>query len=320
MKGGGVILKALQWFLRAVEFCCAAIILGIFSYFLAKLSTNNLPIANYIKAVEGISGAGALYTALALGLLCCLAGLAFFSFIAIILDFCFTGAFIYVAYATRGGKSCSGFVVTPLGSGNSATNDRTLGVGSGRNTSLPSLHTSCRLNTACFAVAIIAAVFFFISIFVELALIKHHRKEKAFGPSPNNGYTAGTPRRKFWQRQPARDGEYMAGGLAAEKPDALPMHSSPNDVRNSYATDATMVGRNHEGYGAQTGYAHSPVSPVANTGTHGYGHRVNGVDYGNTPGYGGAQNANANAHASEMPGEGYRGGGAHQYRTANGTF
>lgn len=33
----------------------------------------------------------------------------------------------------------------------------------------------------------------------------------------------------------------MAGGVAA-KPDSLPTHSTPADVRTSYATDATAVG------------------------------------------------------------------------------
>ncbi|APA08245.1 hypothetical protein SS1G_00038 [Sclerotinia sclerotiorum 1980 UF-70] len=307
MRGGGVALKALQWFLRGVEFCCAAIILGIFAYFLAKLSTNNLPISDHIKAVEGISGAGFVYTAVGLALLCCLAGFVFFSIIAIVLDFCFTGAFSYIAWVTRGGRSCTGSVATPLGNGIVDTNDRTSGVGAGRNTSLPSLRDSCRLNTACFAVAIVAAVFFFISLFVEIALIKHHKKEKAFGPSPNNGYTAGRSRRKFWQRQPARDGEYMAGGIASEKPDSLPAHTSPDDVRNSYATDTTMMGRSHEGYGSHTGYGHSPVSPV--TATH--GQQINGVDYRTSSPY-------TVPNAAEMPADGYR--GAHQYRTGNGNF
>ena len=85
---------------------------------------------------------------------------------------------------------------------------------------------------------ILGSVFFFLSIFVELALIRHHKKEKAFGPSPNNGYTAGSPRRKFWQRKPKnRDTEF-----AAEKPDALPAHQTPADFRTSYATDTTAVG------------------------------------------------------------------------------
>ena len=82
------------------------------------------------------------------------------------------------------------------------------------------------------------SVFFFLSVFVELGLIRHRKKEKAFGPSPNNGYTAGSPRRKFWQRKPKnRDAEF-----AAEKPDALPAHQTPADFRTSYATESTAVG------------------------------------------------------------------------------
>lgn len=102
----------------------------------------------------------------------------------------------------------------------------------------------------------------------------------------------------------------MAGGVATEKPDALPAHSSPADVRNSYATDATMVGRGYEGYGAQT-YGHTPVSPVAPAPAPAtYGHTVNGVNYGAGQTYA--------APTSELPAEGYR--GAHQYRSSNGTF
>jgi len=244
MAGGGLALKGLQWFLRGIEFCCAAIILGIFSYFLATLKDHNLHIDTYIRAVVGISGAGVLYTLIALLLVCCLGGIAFLSLIAMVLDLAFTGAFIYVAYATRGGDgSCRGNVNTPFGSGNTNV-DNSVSDGNGGVLTLPSLHTACRLETASFAVAIVAAVFFFLSIFVEIALIRHHKKEKAFGPSPNNGYTAGSPRRKFWQRKPKRDAEYAAGGLAVEKhhPDALPVHSSPADVRHSYNTDATAVG------------------------------------------------------------------------------
>jgi len=243
MAFGGVALKAVSWFLRFIEFCCAAIILSIFSYFLSVLHNHGLHIDTYIRAVEGISGAGVLYTIFAILLVFCLGGVAFFSFLGMLLDFCFTGAFAYVAYATRHGDSCSGFVQTPLGDGDPAINN-TVPNGRGGFTRLPSLRTACRLNTACFAVSIIATVFFFLSIFVEYGLIRHHKKEKAFGPSPNNGYTAGTPRRKFWQRRRGnRDAEFAAGGLAAEKhPDSLPAHVTPAAVRDSYATDTTAVG------------------------------------------------------------------------------
>lgn len=149
----GVGLKFLQWFNRGIQLACAAIILGVYSYFLATLSNHNLHISTDVKAVEGISGAAVLYTLAGLLLLCCLAGLTFTSFVAIILDVAFIGAFIYVAVANRNGAgSCNGYLDTPFGRGQS---DKTA-EGSGGFTSLPSFHTACRLQTACLAVAIIA--------------------------------------------------------------------------------------------------------------------------------------------------------------------
>lgn len=151
----GLGLKFLQWFIRGIEFCCAAVVLALYSYFLATLHNHDLPIATYIRAVEGISGAAVLYTILGLLLLCCLAGFALTSFIAIVLDVAFAGAFIYVATANRGGaSSCSGYVDTPFGSGdadNHVTDD-----GHGGFTHLPSLRTACRMETACLAVSIVA--------------------------------------------------------------------------------------------------------------------------------------------------------------------
>lgn len=153
--GGGLALKGVSFFLRIIEFCCAAIILGIFSYFLATLANHDLHIATYIRAVEGISGAAVLYTIFALLLVCCLGGIAFFSIIGMLLDLGFTGAFIYIAWATRGGAhSCRGYVNTPVGSGN--TNFvNVVDQGSGGFTRLPSLHTACQLEKACFAVSIV---------------------------------------------------------------------------------------------------------------------------------------------------------------------
>ena len=72
--------------------------------------------------------------------------------------------------------------------------------------------------------------------------MRHHKKEKAFGPSPDNDYTAGSPKRKFWQRkQNPGDMEMGAGKF---HPDALPPHTVPADVADtmaSYATDSTDV-------------------------------------------------------------------------------
>merc|ERR1712072_852462 len=229
MAFGGIALKSVSLFFRAIEFGCAAVIIGIFSYYLATLTDHSLPISVHIKAVEGISGAAVLYTLAALVLVCCLGGIAFFSALGMVLDFAFCGAFAYIAWVNRHATdgSCSGFV-----------------------------RTACRLQKAAFAVAIIGCVFFFISIFLEFLLIKHRRKERAFGPSPNNGYTAGTPKRKFWQRKP-KNRTY-----ADKNADTLPTHATPADMRTSYATDTTAVGGEPpiNKYGNAAAYGNAPVS------------------------------------------------------------
>ena len=106
-----------------ISFCCAAIILGIYSYFLAVLADRDLHIATWKKAVEGLAGAATLYAILAILLTCCLAGVTFFSFLGLVLDILFVGAMIAIAVLTRqGAHSCSGNVSTPLGSGNANSN------------------------------------------------------------------------------------------------------------------------------------------------------------------------------------------------------
>lgn len=89
-----------------------------------------------MKAVEGISGAAALYTAFAVILVCFLGGITLFAFLGLFLDVLFCGAFIAIAILTRGAaKKCSGSR-SPLG--NNRIRD-------------------CRFETAVFAVAIVGA-------------------------------------------------------------------------------------------------------------------------------------------------------------------
>jgi len=232
----GLALKFVQWFLRGIQFCCAALILAIFSYFLATLHNHNLPIATWIRAVEGISGAAVLYTLTGLLLLCCLAGHPFSSGIAIILDICFAAAFIYVASANRGGAgSCRGTVDTAFGTGNADTNvsdDGNQGF-----TNLPSFRQACQMQTACLAVAIVALLFFLLSAVVEVALVRHRRKERAFGPSPANDYTSG-----YGKKHGLFGGFRRKRNTGLSHTSALPQHTHPNQVRDSYATEQTRVG------------------------------------------------------------------------------
>lgn len=159
MAFGGAALKLIQTLLYAIEFCCAGIILGIYSYFLSVLADRDIPIPTWTKAVEGLSGAAVLYTIFAVLLTCFLGGKTFFAFLGIALDIVFCGAFIAIAILTRdGASSCNGNVDTPLGSGPSDSKQGFGSAGEGdQYTYSVSLGSACEMNSACFAVAIIGA-------------------------------------------------------------------------------------------------------------------------------------------------------------------
>jgi len=286
-KGGA--LRLLQSFLYLLAFCCAAIILGIYSYFLAVLADRDAPIARDTKAVEGISGAAVVYTIFAVLLTCCLGGVSFFAFLGIVLDIAFIGGFIALAILTRqGSRSCSGVVNTPIGtapadfrlgftSNGAQGNEATYGVKYG---------TACRMNKACFAVAIVGAVVFLIAAIMQVVLVRHHKKEKRFGPGPSNGYTSGSSRRKGLfarkNKDTTREAELGtaagAGGLAVAHPDTRPSHDTA--YTGTTVGGATGVHEKVEPTGAHTGYYTAPTgtgaanpygynaaAPVTTTGT-----------------------------------------------------
>jgi hypothetical protein len=157
MAVGGAALRIGSTLLYALEFCCAGIILGIYSYFLSVEADRDQSIPRWQQAVEGMSGAVVLYCIFAVLLTCFLGGKSFFALLAIIMNLLCCGAMIAIAVLTRNGASkCTGNVNTPLGSGDASSKD---GFGSTGNeyTYSASLGSICRLNTACFAVAIIGA-------------------------------------------------------------------------------------------------------------------------------------------------------------------
>lgn len=153
--GAGFALKIIQWFNRGVEFCCAGLILSLTSYFLAAMSDHNITIPTNLRATEGISGVGVLYTGIGVLLVCCLAGFTLTSFLAIVLDIAFVGAFIYVATVYKhGASSCSGTnVQTVFGSGDAESKVSSTSDGS---VPLPTYRTACKMESAMLAVAIVA--------------------------------------------------------------------------------------------------------------------------------------------------------------------
>ncbi|KIX00040.1 uncharacterized protein Z518_10967 [Rhinocladiella mackenziei CBS 650.93] len=246
MGHGGAFLRLGQTGLRIIEFACAAIIFGIYSYFLAVLARHNITIPTWELAVEGMSGAACLYTIFGILFTLCLGGVFFFALIAVVLDICFVGCFAAIAYYTRhGANSCRGMVNTPLGTG--LDNQAAPGAGNWA--------FVCRLNTSCFAVAVVNIFLFLLTAVVQVLLARHHKKEKRFGPGPTNNYTKGFGRRPFWKRnrrvQPTRDAEMAIG-------------TGPTSTyRPSHETGVTGSTMNNAG--------HSPLSSEPKYGQPGYG-------------------------------------------------
>lgn len=251
---GGVILRFCSLAIRVLQFLASAVILGIFSYYLAILSRHDQHIDTWLKAVEGLSGAATLYGLLGIIFVCCLGGISFFAFLGVVLDVCFTGAMVAIAILTRRGvDQCSGTVSTPIGQGNS----------SDESPSDLSYGMACKLEKVTFAVAIIGIFLFLISILFQVLLARHHKREKRFGPSPANGYTSGS-RRRWWRRNKSPD---TTGN------DALPGHPTPGEVE----MDAEAKNEKNW-FGSWGRKKDNTAAPVAN----GSGAAQNTYGYGNS--------------------------------------
>jgi len=320
-KGGA--LRLFQTFLYALAFCCAAVILGIYSYFLSVLADRNQgvrahqspltqrsatltqidQISNWKRAVEGLSGVAVLYLIFAVLLTCCFGGVSVLAFIAIVLDLCFVAAMIAIAVMTRhGASSCHGYVRTPLGNGNA--NSATGGFGQGgfgeggqnSNSNVTySVHlgTACRLNSAAFAVSLIAAFIFLCTAALQVALVRHHKKEKRYGPGPSNNYTSGYGKRRgMFERKnknannDAELGSVGAGvpasSLATDQPDIRPSHET-GYTGSTVAAPAAGTYDKVDGTNNHTHQGHLPHGTHGGYYTQPQGTGVNPYGYDNTP-------------------------------------
>lgn len=255
------------------------------SYFLSVLADRDLVIARNWKAVEGLSGVAVVYLIFAVVLTCCLGGISFFAFLALVLDVAFCGAMIAIAILTRdGAHSCSGVVVTPIGTGYDY-DKQGFDKGNGNNviTYAVTLGTACRLNKAAFAVSIIAAILFLVTAGLQIALVRRHKEEKRYGPSPSNNYTSGSGRRfGFGRKNKNKDAELGptgtavgAGGLAAGHPDTRPSHET--GYTGSTAAASGFPGDKVDGgapvHSTHGGYYTQPQG----TGTNPYGYAAPGT-------------------------------------------
>jgi hypothetical protein len=248
MAVGGLLLKGTAVFLRALQFLASLAVLGIFAYYLVYIRDHGYPTYTWIRAVTGIAGASALYTLIALFLVCCLGGKMFFAFLGIVLDVCFVGGWIAVAVLNRSGgtNSCGTFRRAGDRVGNYFGAS---GTGGRNDSTSDELHRICILQKASFGIAIAAIVLFLISAVWNLALGKHHQREKR-NSVPNTPVVAHRKRR-FWQRR-----EKHSAGLPDPEASGVIRPSYDTAMTGATATDGTQYGyANTGGYGGQNKYA-----------------------------------------------------------------
>ncbi|KAH7020381.1 hypothetical protein EDB80DRAFT_677308 [Ilyonectria destructans] len=218
--GGQAGLKCLQWMLRGVQLCAAALILAVYTYFLATLAAYRFHISTQIRAVEGISGSAVLYCLLGLLLICCIGGNPMASFIAVILDVAFMACFIYIAVANKhGAGNCRGEVNTPYGIGLAKSKVKAKKGGS---LVLPSYRVACQLQTACVAAAIIIIILLLISMIINFALARSHYEKSR---TENKGYGYGEGNGFLGRTNPDGQSEMV--------PDDLPPHTQLDEMRDS---------------------------------------------------------------------------------------
>jgi len=199
--------------LRLVQFLVSIAILAIFSYILALQSRNGIEIPTWVRAVEGLSGAAALYTLFGVLLTCFLGGIAAFGYVAMFLDVCFVGAMIAIAIETRqGNRDCNALAnEEPLGFGPNGLGDPDT------QNATPNTYNACTILKATWILAIIGAILFLLTIPYQFLIVQHHRKEKQTNPhakygffgrrgqkNPPNTPVVASQKRGFWRRREAK--------------------------------------------------------------------------------------------------------------------
>jgi hypothetical protein len=66
-------------------------------------------------------------------------------------------------------------------------------------------------------------------------MARSHKREKRFGPSPANGYTSGSTRRRFWRRNNKANPDATGN--------TLPGHPTPGEIEGGYKTEPSTNAR-----------------------------------------------------------------------------
>ena len=160
---------------------------------------------------------------------------------------------------------------------------------------------------------------------MAVLLMRHHKKEKKFGPGPSNGYTSGAGKKPpFWKRNKkntthdAELGTLGAGSAAIAEEKHHKKNKRVSDIRPSHETGMTgSTAAAPDAYGGTTNKYAEPAVPThhnTNSGYTPYSNQQPGAGYETattttTSGYGG--NTTASGYESNIThahGHGQHGG------------
>ena len=252
MAVGGALLKGTSVFLRFLQFLASIAVLGIFAYFLVFLRNHALSTYTWVRAVEGISGASALYTVIAFFLVCCIGGVTFFALLGVLLDIAFIGGWIAVAVLTRHGgtANCGRIRRVGVSNGDVNINYSITGFSYGGASNPNDLHRICVLEKSSFGIAIAAAILFILSALFQHLLGKHHQREKR--KTPNTPVMA-SQKRKFWQR---KNKQHAAenGQMRYSQDTAMTGATATEGTQYGYANSNANTAYGQPKYGQATNY------------------------------------------------------------------
>ena len=114
---------------------------------------------------------------------------------------------------------------------------------------------------------------------MAVLLMRHHKKEKRFGPGPKNNYTSGKGKTPFWKRnrKSNRDAEELGGlgaGSAAIVEEKHKKNKRVSDIRPSHETGMTgsTAAAPDAAYGGAANKYAEPAMPTHHNQTSGYAH------------------------------------------------
>lgn len=114
---------------------------------------------------------------------------------------------------------------------------------------------------------------------MAVLLMRHHKKEKKFGPGPSNNYTSGKGKTPFWKRnrKSNRDAEELGSlgaGNAVIAEEKHKKNKRVSDIRPSHETGMTgsTAAAPDAAYGGAANKYAEPAMPTHHNQTSGYAH------------------------------------------------